>query len=146
MKMLTSAIKILTVITLFIIGFFFSELTTLIKSHLTPPVTVEESCQLSSNICAKSGVQIRLERDVLTPLEPSAITVNWPNSTTENIIVSLEGLDMSMGKPLFQLHRTTNQTYEGEILLPICTQNTMTWVGSISNGSNSVPISLKVVQ
>lgn len=53
---------------------------------------------------------------------------------------------MEMGTPIFQLHKTDNQTYKGEILLPICTQNTMTWVGTISDGSNSVTISLKAIQ
>ncbi len=146
MKMLTSTIKILSLLALFFIGFFFSELTTLVKSHITPTITVEESCQLSSHACVKNGVTIKLERDTLTPLESSSISVNWPNSMAENIVVSLEGLDMSMGKPLFQLHKTTSETYEGKILLPICTQNTMTWIGTISDGSNSIPISLKAVQ
>ena len=146
MKIVVSAIKVASVIALFLIGFFFSDLTDFVKSHIAPSIPFEDTCQLSSHVCSKDNVNITLEKDTLTPLEPSSITVNWPNSDADNIILSLQGLDMEMGTPIFQLHKTGNQTYKGEILLPICTQNTMTWVGTISDGSNSVAISLKAIQ
>lgn len=146
MKIFVSAIKVLFIIALLLIGFFFSDLSQLVKNQMAPSIALEDTCQLSSKVCTKGNVNITLEKDTLTPLESSSITVNWPNSDAENIIISLQGLDMAMGSPVFQLHKTENQTYKGEILLPICTQNTMIWVGTINDGSHSVAISLKAQQ
>ena len=53
---------------------------------------------------------------------------------------------MEMGNPIFQLTKTANNTFEGEILLPICTQNTMVWVGTLNDGNTDVTISLKAQQ
>lgn len=146
MKIFVSAIKVLFIIALLLIGFFFSDLSQLVKNQMAPSIALEDTCQLSSKVCTKGNVNITLEKDTLTPLESSSITVNWPNSDAENIIISLQGLDMAMGSPVFQLHKTENQTYKGEILLPICTKNTMIWVGTINDGSHSVAISLKAQQ
>ena len=146
MKTLFSLFKILCVIALFLVGFFFSDLTTLIKNHMRPSIALENACQLSSQPCTQNGVDIALEKDHLTPLVPSTITVNWPNTNAQKLILSLEAVDMEMGNPIFQLTKTLNQTYEGEILLPICTQNTMIWVGTLDDGSNKVTISLKAQQ
>ena len=146
MKIFVSAIKALFIIALLVIGFFFSVLSHLVTNQMAPSIGLEDPCQLSSKVCTKGNVNITLEKDTLTPLESSSITVNWPNSDAENIIISLQGLDMAMGSPVFQLHKTENQTYKGEILLPICTQNTMIWVGTINDGSHSVAISLKAQQ
>ncbi|MGR6859114.1 hypothetical protein ACU5EH_01490 [Aliivibrio salmonicida] len=146
MKTLSSIFKILCITALFLIGFFFSDISTLVKNHIRPSIALEDTCQLSSQPCTQNGVNITLEKDHLTPLEPSSITVNWPNTNAEKLQLTLEGVDVEMGNPIFQLTKTVNQTYEGEILLPICTKNTMIWVGTLDDGNNKVTISLKAQQ
>ena len=146
MNILSSVFKIICVIALFLIGFFYSDMTNFIKDHIKPSIALEDTCRLSSQPCIQNGVDIRLQKDILTPLEPSSITVNWPNTNSEKILISLQAVGMDMGSPIFQLTKTTNNTFEGDILLPICTQNTMVWVGTINDGNTDITISLKAQQ
>lgn len=144
MKILSSAFKLLGIIALFFIGFFFSELSDFVETHTSSPITLENTCLLSSQICTQNGVDIQLQKDTLMPLEPSSIIINWPNITAENLTLSLQAVDMDMGNPIFQLNRTTNDTFTGEILLPICIQDTMLWVGTLrANNNNIITVSLK---
>ena len=146
MKILSTVFKILSVVALLFIGFFFSDITHFVKKQVKPNIAIEDTCQLSSQPCTQHGVYIRLQKDTLTPLEPSSITVKWPNTNSETLLLSLHGVDMEMGNPIFQLTKTANNTFEGEILLPICTQNTMVWVGTLNDGNTDVTISLKAQQ
>ncbi|OCH23065.1 hypothetical protein [Aliivibrio logei] len=146
MNIASSAMKVIAVLLLFGVGFFFTEIKDALISYSAQTVQIEETCKLSSLPCTKNGIDIELEKDVLTPLEPSSITVNWPNLNTDNLIVSLKGHEMEMGNPIFKLSKNENHQFNGTILLPICTQNSMTWVGTISDGTTSVSVSLKAVQ
>ncbi|WP_122032666.1 hypothetical protein [Aliivibrio sp. EL58] len=146
MKILSTVFKILFVVALLLIGFFFSDMTNFVKNKMKPSIAIEDTCQLSSQPCTQHGVDIRLQKDTLTPLEPSPITVKWPNTNSEKLLISLQGVDMEMGNPIFQLTKTNDSTFEGEILLPICTQNTMVWTGTLTDGNTEVTISLKAQQ
>lgn len=146
MKILSTIFKILFAVALLLIGFFFSDITHFVKNQIKPRIAIEDTCQLSTQPCLQNGVNIHLQKDTLTPLEPSSITVNWPKTHSEKLLLSLQGLDMEMGNPIFQLTKTSDSTFEGEILLPICTQNTMVWTGTLTDGNTEVTISLKAQQ
>ncbi|RYU70514.1 hypothetical protein ERW51_03105 [Aliivibrio finisterrensis] len=146
MKILSTVFKTFCITALLLIGFFFSDMTHFVKNQLKPSIAIEDTCQLSTQPCVQNGVDIQLQKDTLTPLEPSSITVKWPNTNSEKLLLSLQGVDMEMGNPIFQLTKTNNSTFEGEILLPICTQNTMVWTGTLTDGNTEVTISLKAQQ
>ncbi|MDD9195052.1 hypothetical protein PVK62_04280 [Aliivibrio sp. S3MY1] len=146
MKILSIVFNILFVAALLLIGFFFSDMTNIVKNQMKSSIAIEDTCQLSSQTCTQHGVDIRLQKDILTPLEPSSITVKWPNTHSEKLLISLQAVDMEMGDPIFQLTKTNDNTFEGEILLPICTQDTMMWTGTLTDGNLDVTISLKAQQ
>ncbi|KAB2825842.1 hypothetical protein [Aliivibrio finisterrensis] len=146
MKMLSTVFKILFVVALLLISFFFSDMTHFVKNQMKPNIAIEDTCQLSTQPCRQNGVDIQLQKGTLTPLEPSSITVTWPNTNSEKLLLSLQGLEMEMGNPIFQLTKTNDNTFEGEILLPICTQHTMVWTGTLTDGNTEVTISLKAQQ
>ncbi len=146
MKAFAVLIKAFLILLLLCTGFFFTEISTYVKSYVSPKIQLENTCQLSTQICQQGDVSITLEKDTLTPLQPSSILVNWPNQNAKNLIITLQGYDMAMGNPTFKLLPNADKSYSGDILLPICTQNTMIWVGTISDGNTSINVSLKAEQ
>ncbi|MCP3699621.1 MAG: hypothetical protein GY920_13870 [Aliivibrio sp.] len=146
MKILSTVFKIVCITALLLIGFFFSDMTYFVKNQIKPSIAIEDTCQLSTQPCVQNGVDIQLQKDTLTPLEPSSISVKWPNTNSEKLLLSLQGLEMKMGNPIFQLTKTNDNTFKGEILLPVCTQNTMVWTGTLTDGNTEITISLKAQQ
>jgi len=146
MKLLSPIIKAACVIALFCAGFFFSDITAFMKSYTTPPIPLEDTCHLSKVPCIKNNTTITLEHETLTPLQPSLIVVDWANPKAQHLIISLRGHEMEMGNPVYQLTLNEKNQFTGDILLPVCTQNSMTWIGTITDGDTSVPISFKAIQ
>ncbi len=146
MKAFTVLIKAFLILLLFCSGFFFTEISTYVKSYISPKIQLNNTCHLSTQICQQNGIAIILEKDTLTPLQPSSISVNWPNNNADSLTITLQGYDMAMGNPTFKLLPNADKSYSGDILLPICTQNTMIWVGTISDGKTSINVSLKAEQ
>ncbi|WP_319534872.1 hypothetical protein [uncultured Vibrio sp.] len=105
------------------------------SSELKP---LDEYCFLSTTACVQQDVSMTLNVDNTQPLIPAQITVEWFDSEAEQLVLSLSGLEMEMGEPKFLLNKVSPGKYIGELILPVCTQESMTWVGELTDGQNTI--------
>jgi len=92
-------------------------------------------CQLSASVCRQAGAHIWLGTDTIRPMQPTTITVNWPALASEQPLeLRLEGKEMAMGIYKLLLEKQPSGDYQAELLLPVCTQRSMTWIGTITAG------------
>lgn len=158
-----NSILLLTLKTLVAFGIGFGSLQLLdaytapsIQSVLPSRTPLEETCQLSQQACEQQAAIIQLSTDFVHPLEAATITVDWPDlpQGTTQLLVSLEGNEMMMGVYKLLLTKQASGQYSGELMLPFCTTNAMTWQGSIkalssTNSNDSIQplnISLRMTQ
>ena len=95
--------------------------------------SIENSCVLSNGYCAHDTFIIKLKNRQLKPLKPNKIYLSTINKLNlpKLLVLSINSTSMDMGTYYFRLHKTKNNSYEGEIFLPFCLQNTSEWNGKI---------------
>lgn len=79
-----------------------------------------------------------LSSDTAQPLVASEIRVEWPSASAEQLTLTLSGLEMDMGMPKFVLTQTAPGHYRGDVILPVCTTEAMTWLGELTDGTTTV--------
>lgn len=90
-------------------------------------------CQLSTQVCEQNNASVTLSTDVIHPMKATEVNVSWPElpAETNNLMLTLEGHEMMMGVYQLKLSRTSDGQFSGNLLLPFCTSNEMTWLGNI---------------
>jgi len=147
-----SALKVIAIGLALAAGFYGPEVISSFKQSADAPQTstksidLSEYCMLSSTACEQQSVQMTLDRDVAQPLMPVKISVKWPNAAQDSLSLNLKGIEMDMGTARFRLNAIGNNLYEGEVILPVCTLDKMTWVGEISDGTNTVKPALRMAR
>lgn len=137
MKLLTGIVLLLALSA----GFFADDL----RAWLFPAQRdLNHYCLLSQQSCEQAGVSMRLEPALNAPATTYRLTVNWPNAGAQNLILTLQGLEMDMGSAKFSLSPIGSDSYSGEIILPACSSGAMTWLGELSNGQQTVYPAIKV--
>ncbi|MGF1777464.1 hypothetical protein [Vibrio nomapromontoriensis] len=121
-------------------------LPNLLNKAKTMHVDLSEYCMLSTKLCEQDGVKIQLNKDRAHPLLPVEIQVFWPDAEAEQLLVSLQGKEMDMGVVKYQLEMNKPNVYQGEIVLPVCTEDSMTWYGTIAEGENSVQAAIRMTR
>jgi hypothetical protein len=143
--------KGLAVVLALTLGFFASDIYNALQSA-TPDAEVNY-CELSTVVCERHGVSMVLGEDVVKAMQPTTMEVNWPNSKQKQLLIELEGKEMSMGVAKFVLEYQSDDRFVGTLLLPVCFSDSMTWIGTISasgndnhdrNDSESVPILVRM--
>lgn len=123
-------------------GFFAPELISQFSAH-----EKHDYCEVGTQACKQESVVITLSDDIVQPLKPSTITVQWPEATRDKpLLLELKGREMEMGTYKLPLILNDEGLYTGEIMLPICTEDSMTWQGSISSKTNQAYISIRMEQ
>lgn len=119
---------------------------TLIKSLSAPSELkpLDEYCFLSTSTCIQQNVSMTLNVDSAQPLVPAQFTVEWQDTDAEQLVLSLAGREMEMGEPKFLLKKVSPGQYMGEVILPVCTQESMTWVGELTDGKNTIYPAIKM--
>ncbi|MDG3085862.1 hypothetical protein P7F88_07040 [Vibrio hannami] len=107
-------------------------------SQPSEQVDLSKYCVLSTEPCVQNDVSMLLEHDITRPLVPTTLSVHWPSSEAESLLIELQGVEMDMGIAKYQLKRQENGYYQAQLLLPVCTFDKMTWVGTISDGNSKV--------
>ncbi|PSW19963.1 hypothetical protein C9I98_10940 [Photobacterium sanctipauli] len=118
-----------------------------VASSMLPSV---DYCNLSTTACNQEGVTVTLSEDVIRPMQASTITVDWPalSEKQDTLTLSLEGNEMMMG--IYKLNLTRiNQSnqFTGELMLPFCTSDEMTWQGQIQTtrpGPETRPVNISI--
>jgi len=139
MKITQIVLLITAVAAGFVMPDFISSLT-----QNTQPVNFDKYCLLSTTPCQQDGVSMSIEHDIVKSLVPSRIDVNWGNTSSETLLLSLHGLEMNMGIAKYQLTKQPNGKYSTTVLLPVCTQNNMTWIGTLSDGSKKIYTAIRM--
>ncbi|MCS0138364.1 hypothetical protein NDJ13_08090 [Vibrio alginolyticus] len=119
---------------------------TLIKSFssFTQSKSIDEYCFLSTTSCVQENVTMTLNSETAQPLVPTTLNVEWHTSDAKQLILSLSGREMEMGEPKFLLKQIAPGQYQGDIILPVCTEDAMTWVGELSDGESTVYPAIKM--
>ncbi|WP_084882714.1 hypothetical protein [Vibrio sp. qd031] len=128
--------KLGLVVIVFVLGYGLAELPNLLDRH-NETVEIESLCHMTTSECRWDATSAVLAQDVVKAMQPTTITATWPNTDADRIRVSLKGVEMEMGEPRFVLNRTQANTFTGDLLLPVCTSDAMTWVGEINDGHSS---------
>ncbi|CAM3069559.1 hypothetical protein [Vibrio rarus] len=139
---MTKMIKSLTVLLALGLGFFAND----IYHALQTPTDLDAThyCQLSTQPCNINNATITIAEDVVSPMQPVDIHVQWPSHPQAQIWVELEGKEMSMGTAKFVLAKQDDGSFAGQLLLPVCHSNAMTWIGSIRSQNDALPISVRM--
>jgi hypothetical protein len=101
-------------------------------------IDLDQYCMLSTTACEQSGVSMLLEHDVTRPLMPTKLTVHWPSQTAPRLQAEFEGLEMQMGVAKYPLIKQEDGSYLATLMLPVCTSEKMTWLGSVTDGTATV--------
>ncbi len=143
---------LVAVLIMLIAGFYLPNIwqSLLINTNNTVQPQTNSSrqyCQLSSQPCRQNGAEIQLQHDILVPLQASTMLVTWPQVNTEQLLLTLHGLEMDLGTVKYPLIRQPDGRYLGTIILPICTENTMTWVGNLqADDTNRIYTAIKMAR
>jgi len=98
------------------------------------PDPTAPACLLSTRECSQAGARIRLSTDTVRPLQPATITVHWPALVTgQPLELRLTGREMAMGTYKLRLEKQPQGHYQAQLMLPVCTSNAMTWIGTVSS-------------
>ncbi|GAL35854.1 hypothetical protein JCM19240_4789 [Vibrio maritimus] len=138
---LNNKIKILLVAGALGAGFY---LPNLLKQTPNADLDLSSYCMLSSDVCEQQGVKLKLDTQRVTPLTPIKVDVFWPNAEAETLSISLQGKEMDMGVAKYQLEMIKPDVYQGEIILPVCAEQRMTWYGTVSDGSTDIKAALRM--
>lgn len=110
-----------------------------------------QACELSQTSCNQNNASIMLSDNIVHPLQPTTMTIRWPElpEETNTLLLTLEGHEMMMGQYQLQLTRQPDDSFSGDLMLPFCTQDAMTWQGKITSESGShtpLYVSLRMTQ
>lgn len=131
----TTLIWLLLIPIALLAGFYAPNIMHVINStkQVNLPLEPSQYCALSTQQCEQKGVEITLDTDVAKPLETTHINVNWQEAQSDKLILTLRGLEMDLGVVKFPILKQQNGQYQGTIVLPICTYEKMTWIGTLTD-------------
>ncbi|MFV0449993.1 MAG: hypothetical protein ACK5MF_16300 [Vibrio sp.] len=138
-----SALRLFVTLAALLAGFFASDLINFFSGN-EKNIDLAQYCVLSSIPCTQQNVSMSLAQDTLHPLVANRLTVSWPNSESNQLVLSLQGVEMDMGTVKYVLKKIDSGKYEADIILPVCTSDSMTWVGQLSNGNTTVLPALRM--
>jgi hypothetical protein len=124
-------------------GFFATDIVHWITQQ-SQAVSLDDYCLLSTNECRMDGNVTVVNKDTSQPLIATEIDVNWTSSDAESLIVTLQGYEMEMGVVKFSLTKTESGHFSGQMILPVCTMDAMTWYGTITDGSTSMNTAIRM--
>ncbi|MFH4666116.1 hypothetical protein WMQ48_15505 [Vibrio cidicii] len=101
-------------------------------------VDLADYCLLSTEPCQQQQASMTLSVDTLQPLAAATFTVDWPQSSAKQLVLSLTGVEMEMGNPKYILQQVSPGHYVGQLVLPVCTSDSMTWAGELSDGQHTL--------
>lgn len=124
-------------------GFFAGDILHWVQAK-NDKVSLNEYCLITTQSCTQNHITVQADKDTSQPLVPTVIEVDWPENSSEQLFVSLQGYEMDMGQVVFKLDKNSSGRFSGQILLPVCTTEAMTWYGTISDGSESIKTSIRM--
>ncbi|USD67635.1 hypothetical protein [Vibrio sp. SCSIO 43136] len=129
----TKIVKVSTILIAAIgIGFFAPDIQKLMDT-LAPSIDLEQYCTVGTRACETENDRVWLEHDTAAPLKPTKIFVTSNALTQDNVILNLVGAEMDMGTVKVALEKIDSGVYQGVLLLPVCTTDSMNWVTEVGD-------------
>ncbi|KYN91220.1 hypothetical protein ATY35_01145 [Vibrio cidicii] len=119
-------------------GYFAQDVASYFSTEHRRSVDLADYCLLSTEPCQQQQASMTLSVDTLQPLAAATLTVDWPQSSAKQLVLSLTGVEMEMGNPKYILQQVSPGHYVGELVLPVCTSDSMTWAGELSDGQHTL--------
>lgn len=94
-------------------------------------VNLDEYCLVQKKACQQNQAILQLSQDSAKALQPTLMTINWPNQEAKQLTLTLRGLEMDLGVVKYTFTKQANGLFTSEIVLPVCTADNMTWIGEI---------------
>ncbi|QXO15625.1 MULTISPECIES: hypothetical protein [Vibrio] len=118
-------------------GFFAAQMTDFSQQGHRP-ADLGDYCTLSTISCQQHNVTMTMADDHVQPLVATLIHIDWPDTAAETLLLSMQGLEMEMGEVRFKLQRNQQGIFTADIVLPVCTAGDMTWLGTLTDGRQTV--------
>ncbi|MDD1792287.1 hypothetical protein L4D06_08875 [Enterovibrio makurazakiensis] len=135
-------VDIIFVIVFLAIGYVFADL--FIFSTSSKTIINEDHCTLGTTACNFQSANAILSTDSVKPLVPSQLDVTFSDSNAAHLLLALEGVEMNMGVYKLKLMRSKNNQFTGNVMLPICMDEEMTWRGTISSPDNDTILPVEI--
>jgi len=142
-EVMPASAKFLLVAVALVSGFFASDILTWYQ-QTSQKVSLDDYCLITTSHCQQDEISVLANKDISHPLVPTEVSVNWPNNGSDSLILTLQGYEMEMGTAVFKLSKATDGHYSGQVILPVCTTDAMTWYGTISDGNLSIKTSIRM--
>ncbi|MBD0786170.1 hypothetical protein HUO09_07425 [Vibrio sp. Y2-5] len=138
-----SALKLFFILVALLAGFFASDIIKFFSAE-TKNIDLSQYCVLSSTPCSQQNIAMTLAQDKVHPLVANRLSVSWPNSDSEQLELRLQGVEMEMGTVKYVLKKVEPGKFEADIILPVCTSESMTWAGQLTDGKTTVLPALRM--
>ncbi len=125
------------------LGFFLPDLVRLITKN-DHNINLDEYCIVSTTPCHQGDVSLTMQHDIVKPLAPSELVVRWHEPFSDTLQLSLRGLEMEMGIVKYRLSKQPDGSFSGTLLLPVCSQDAMTWFGTLSDGKSEIHLAIRM--
>jgi hypothetical protein len=97
--------------------------------YAVPPQAV--GCQLLDGRCrqqlAQGAIELEVDPPAIPLMQTLTLTVQAENLSADAVSVDIRGLNMDMGLNLTRLRQVADDRWEGETILPVCSQRRMEW-------------------
>ncbi len=123
----------------------FQKLKSVIE-HSTTEVNLDDFCMLSTTSCEQESISMSLDRETAQPSSTHEDKSSLGGAASRTLMLSLTGLEMEMGSARFQLKNIGNNTYEGDVILPVCALDKMTWIGELTDGVDTVNPAIRMAR
>jgi hypothetical protein len=102
-------------------------------SYVVPPPAV--GCQLLDGRCRqqleRAAVVLEVDPPAIPLMQTLTLTVQAENLSADAVSVDIRGLNMDMGLNLTRLRQVADDRWQGETILPVCSQRRMEWEAQV---------------
>jgi hypothetical protein len=103
------------------------------NDFIVPPQAV--GCQLLDGRCrqhlAQGAVVLEVDPPDIPLMQSLTLNVHAENLAAEAVTVDIRGLNMDMGLNRTRLRQADNGRWQGETILPVCSQRRMEWEAQV---------------
>ena len=105
-------------------------------STIIATIDLASSCDLHTDSCSTAlpvggEVNLSLYPRPVPVIEKLTIDVKTKDQDVNKVIISFEGVDMNMGDLRFSLKQSSENTFQGNAVLPVCIRGSMQWIVNV---------------
>jgi hypothetical protein len=98
-------------------------------------IALEAPCDLRNGACEQAAVggsvRLSISPADLPLMKPLQMSVQLRDLDADSVQVAMRGLNMDMGLNMTRLQRAGDDRWQGETILPVCSQRRMEWEAAV---------------